>query len=338
MVLKTVEMDFEYMNMIPGPPRNQQEMYAQACSNDKTTVSTWRQQWLEQIAANKARFGSFKAQGIGQLYGKFDKQPVIVAGSGPSLKNSIEDLKDTKGIPILSCLHNFHYMEDHGVKVDYYVSLDAGAVTIPEIAEGGKKTLDEYKELTKDRTLLCFIGTHPDLLKLWQGKVLFFNCPIPDEGLLSEIEKIEQFHTYVSTGGNVLGAATYIAKAILGANPIAWVGSDFCFSYSKQFHPWKSKYDGNLGEAMRAVDVFGNKVLTWASYFNFKIWFDWLASTVAGLYINCSEGGTMGAYPEGNIMQIQQMPLKRFLWMYTMYHEMRAQCLEPEKKDMKILF
>jgi hypothetical protein len=337
-MLKTVEMDLEFMNQIPAAPRTAKDMYSQACSNDAVTVNAWADRWLSNIRANHTKYGPFRERSIGKLFGKFKHRPIIVAGSGPSLKNNIEDLKDPKGVPVISCLHNFHYMEDHGVPVDFYVTLDAGDITIEEISEGGSKSHEEYLEMTRGKTLLAFIGSPPKLLESWQGEVLFFNCPIPDHSVMEEVKKIEHFYTYVSTGGNVLGACTYIAKAILGCTPIAFVGADFCFSYTKQFHPWKSKYDGQIGEAMRGVDVFGNKVLTWQSYWNFKVWFDWLAGNVTGLYINCTEGGLLGAYPEGNIAQIQQMTLKQFLWMYSMHEMIRAQCENPCLEEKTILF
>lgn len=335
---KTIEMHFEFMNTIPGPPRKSDELYAQACSNDAITVSTWRDRWLSNIRANLEKFGPFKNNSIGSLFGKYARQPVIVAGSGPSLAGNVKDLKDTKGIPILSCLHNYHFMEDNGIKVDYYVTLDAGDVTLEEISEGGEKTAEEYLESTKDKTLLAFIGSPPKLLSAWRGKVLFFNCPIPSQEVMDEVAKIDNFHTYVSTGGNVLGATAYIARAILGCNPLVFVGADFCFSYTRQFHPWKSKYDKDLGQAMRAIDVYGNSVLTWQSYYNFKTWFDWLVCNVPGLYINCTEGGLLGAYPEGNISQIKQMELKQMVRMYSMFEEMRTQCENPLTDERKILF
>lgn len=335
---RTVEMDLEYMNTIAAPPRAANDMYSQACSNDKVTVNHWRDKWIANVRANREKFGPFAERGIGKLYGLFDKKPVIVAGSGPSLANNIEQLKDTKGIPIVSCLHNYHYMVDNDVPVDFFVTLDAGDVTIEELSEGGKRTHEEYLESTRDKTLLAFIGSPPKLLEQWRGEVYFFACPIPDQDIHQAISAIDPFHTYVSTGGNVLGACTYIARAILGAQPLAFVGADFCFSYTRQFHPWKSKYDGNLGEAMRAIDVFGNSVLTWQSYYNFKVWFDWLACNVPGIYINCSEGGLMGAYPEGNISQIRQMRLQDLVRMFSMYEEMREQCENPNTFQGKILF
>jgi hypothetical protein len=264
--------------------------------------------------------------------------PAIVAGAGPSLKRNGMELKDRGEIPLISCLHNFHFFEDRDIKVDYYVTLDAGEVTIEEVSEGGSKTEEEYWSATEKHTLLAYIGTSPRLLAKWRGKILFFNCPTPALGIDEEIEKIEKFHTFISPGGNVLGACLYIAKAIMGANPIAFVGADFSFSYDKKFHAWDSKYDKTMGQVLRTVDVFGHKVYTWASYHGFKCFFDWVVQRVPGSYYNCSEGGTFGAYPEGNIMSVRQVDLAEFLRMYHLCFETKDLCERPDEAQKAILY
>lgn len=335
---RTAEILLEYQNYIEAPPVAPRQLYGQACSNDAVTIDSWREIWIRNIKANKKRFGSFKEHGIGQLFGTAARQPAIVAGAGPSLKVNAHELKDRGNIPLVSCLHNFHFLEDMDAAPEYYVTLDAGPVTIEEVSEGGSKTADEYWALTKNRTLLAFIGTDPGLLEKWQGRVLFYNAPVPDDAYRAVIDEIEPFHSYVSNGGNVLGACLYIAKGILGANPISFVGADFSFSYEKKFHAWNSKYDKSLGYVLKAVDVYGNKVLTWQSYHNFKSWFDYVACQVPGIYVNCTEGGTFGAYPDGNIMAVRQMPLKDFLGMYRLHDMLKDQCVDPAQPSKTILF
>jgi hypothetical protein len=66
-------------------------------------------------------------------------------------------------------------------------------VTIEEVSEGGKKTPDEYWESTKDKKLVAFIGTHPDLLAKWKGEIYFFAAPIPDQALMDEVMALEPF-------------------------------------------------------------------------------------------------------------------------------------------------
>lgn len=335
---RKAEIILNYQNYIESPPVAPQQLYSQACASDEITINTWRESWIRNIKANKARFGSFKEHGIGTLFGTQKHKPVIIAGSGPSLKVNAEQLKSKRDIALVSCLHNFHFMEDKGIEVDYYVTLDAGPVVIDEVSEGGTKSSEEYWALSKNKTLLAYIGTDPRLFDLWQGKVYFFNAPVPDQRFRLDISKIEEFHTYVSNGGNVLGACLYISKGIFGGNPIAFVGADFSFSYDSKFHGWDSKYDQSLGYVVKATDVFGNRVSTWQSYLNFKNWFDWVALQVPGLYINCTEGGCFGAYSTGNLMAVRQMELSEFIRMYHAHEELRAQCEDPSASHNKILF
>lgn len=336
--MKKAEVYLQLQPLIDAPPATPQQLYGQACSNDQATVNSWRKTWISQIKANKQRFGSFAEHGIGQLFRKYLNQPVIVAGAGPSLKGNAEKLKDRGSIPLVSCLHNFHYFEDLGLAPEFYVTLDAGPVTIEEVTEGGTKTAEEYWALTKDRTLLAFTGTHPDLLAKWQGKIYFFNCPIPDKEVEAEVQAIENFNLWVSTGGNVLGACTYIAKGFLGASSVIFVGADFCFSYDHKFHAWDSKYDANLGTCVRLTDIYGIPRLTWQSYANFKGWFDYVAIQVPGHWINASEGGCLGSYQGGNIRAFQYLTLEEVFKMYGMTSHLEAQVKNPEVEAKIILF
>lgn len=337
---RKVEMILDYQNYIDRPPVAKEAMYSAATSNDNVTIQAWRQIWIDNIKANKEHFGSFKEHGIGQLFGKYKFGTAICAGSGPSLGYNGKHLSARNGLPLISCLHNFHFMEDNGVAPDFYVSLDAGEVVLEEVSEGGSKTPEEYWEMTKDRTLVAFIGSHPDLFKKWKGKVYLYNAPMPDADLIKAINDIEVFSTYLSTGGNVLGACLYLAKGIFGAHRVAFVGADFCFGYDKKsFHPWSSKYDMKLGNVVPVTDVFGVKCPSWPSYRNFKQWFDYLSLQIPGNWmINCSEGGCLGSYPEGNISSIVQMPLIDFMNQLNMCEEMRSQSETPEVFQQKILF
>ena len=335
---KYAKIRLDYQNVIPDLPIPPQELYRQACSNDNITIDSWKEKWIANTKANKAFLGSFKDKSIAKLYKSQEYKPCIIAGSGPSLAENVHILKDRGGIPLVSCLHNFHLMEDNDARPDYYVSLDAGDVVLEEISEGGKRTPDEYWELTKDRKLIAFIGSPPELLKRWKGEVYVFNAPVPNPDYQAKIDEIEKFHCWMSTGGNVLGAALYFARGTLGCGTIAFVGADFCFSYDNKFHAWDSKYDKNLGMVVKLVDVYGNKRLSWQSYVNFNGWFEQLSVDTPQIFINCSEGGCLGAFPQGNVASIRQMKLSRFLFMHRMHEELNDQMVRPEEAPPVILF
>lgn len=334
---KAATIYLEYQNYIDQSPVHPSALYGQACASDQVTIQAWRETWISQVRANHAIYGPFKDRSVAKIYNKFQHKPVFLLGAGPSLAKNAHQLVGKHGIPIISCLHNFHFLEDLGVKVDYYVSLDSGPITIDELSEGGNPETD-YWAKSKGKTLLCYTGTHPNLLAKWQGEFLFFNCPLPDQSVEAEIDAIERFKIYVSSGGNVLGASTYIAKGILGCSTTIFLGADFSFSYEEKFHGWDSKYDSKLGQVIRLTDIYGNKTKTWQSYANFKAWFDWVAQCVPGEYINATEGGIFGSYNEGNIRAVTQMDLDAVLQRYGMSEKLR-ECVEnPETTQIQLLF
>jgi hypothetical protein len=340
---RSVEMTLQFQDYIPGPPvPNKEMLYEKACSGDGITVRSWMDQWLEQLIANNKNY-DFKKSTIMSEHGKCAMKPCIIAGSGPSLKRNIQTLKQNKDVMLVSCLHNFAYFEDNGVKVDYYVNLDAGDITADEMSQGGKESPEHYWKLSKKRTLVSVVSGNPKLLKMWRGDIKFFSVAPPDKGYMEKVQKITDFNVMFNVGGNTLGACLYLAKAILGANPIAFIGADFCFDYTKKFHPFDSPYDKKYSGLVPCTDVFGNRVYSWQSYVNFKAWFDYEAcggkGGNPGIYINCTEGGILGAYPEGNIQQIQQWSLAEFLQCYTAYKILPGLIEERwKKKEFCFLF
>lgn len=298
----------------------------------------WKHIWLANMTANKLRFGSFAPHSIASEYQKYQYGSAIIAGSGPSLKGNAHELKNRGKIPLISCLHNFHYFEDLELAPEYYMSLDAGPVTIDEVTEGGSREPAEYWEKTKDRTLCAFTGTHPDLLQKWKGRILLFNCPIPRQDIIEKVDAIEKFNVYLSTGGNVLGACLYFAKSVLGAHINIFVGADFSFGYDHRFHAWDSKYDANMGKYLRVTDIFGIKVPTWPSYYGFKAYFDSVPQRIDGLYYNCSEGGCLGAYDAGNLSIFRYMDLKDCLTSLNINKEISEQMARPDAEPKKLLY
>lgn len=326
-MLKKLEIDLTYQRIIQGPPQNPQGLHAQAASSDDITVKTWKDTWIKNYELAKARFGSFADKSIGKLYGMNRFKPAIICGSGPSLKNSVEALKQNaaQDHPVLtiSCLHNFGFFEDEGFHADYYLSLDSGKIVVGDVTESRKENADYYWEKTKGKKLLATVASDPELFDKWQGEIYLFNSLIPDEEIRKKYDEIERFSHYVSAGGNALGGCLYVAKAIFGSDVVMLVGADFCFDYNNQFHSYQTHYD-SLGQYVMWPDVFGIPRKTWQSYLNFKFWFDWMACTVPGRYVNCSEG-LMGAYPEGNIQQFQYMPLKDALLPYRIHQQVIRQ-------------
>jgi len=338
MALQMIEMDLQFQNIIEGPPLSAEQLWSRCTGNDKITVTSWGNTWANQTEVNRKSY-DFNALTAMALHGKEAYKPIILAGSGPSLKKNVDWLLAKKvknqfgeemdwpgrgGIRIVSCVHNFPMFEDRGVmtKDDYYVNLDAGPITITEMHEGGKfaDNPQHYWDLTKDRTLVAHHCTHPDFLKKWQGPKYFFSDQSFTPGSLDPWLDVTIVPP-LQVGGCVLGAAMYFSEIILGASQVVFIGADFSFSYNKKFHAWDSQYDQKFSGVIPATDIFGNRVWTWPSYENFAFWFQYHACGGGGNnshnWVNCTEGGILGSWPHGNIKQIPQMVLSDYLKMQT---------------------
>lgn len=325
--IRKVDIDLQYQQLIPGPPASAGDLYKQACSGDKITVDSWRKIWLDQFKAAKERFGNLGDHTVGKLYGANRNQPCIVLGAGPSLKHNLDALKQNQEmdhpIRVVSCLHNYGLLEDEGIKADYYLTLDSGGIVVEDVSENRQHEPEWYWEKTKEHKLIAYAASPPKVWDLWKGEVYLYNCLIPDDSFRKEIDDVERFGHYLSTGGNALGGSVYFAKAILCSDPIMFVGADFCFEYDNTFHSYPTHYD-TPGNVVHAVDVYGNIRKTWPSYFNFKCFFDDMVTRVPGNWINCSDG-ILGAYREGNIANFQYMTLNDAIVTYKVTQRAKYQ-------------
>lgn len=326
----------EFQNYIPAPPVRKETLRQQYTQNDEITVNSWWPEWKANKIANWNAY-DIPGNSVMREHAKFGYKPVIIAGAGPSLKRNAKHLLKRGKMGLVSCLHNFGYFHDLGIRPDYYMNLDAGDITIPEMAQGGKKGEEYYWEASKDYTLVTAIHCNPKLHQRWKGKILWYDTLLNgmNEEIGDKCAGIADFRMYFQTGGNTLGASHYLARAVLGGSPIIFVGADLSFSHEKKFHPFDSPYDQKFSGVVPCHDVFGYKVATWPSYYGFKTWFEHQAlgglGNTPGTYINCTEGGILGAYPEGNIMQIPQRRLKEVITEYTL-HELLPTLVNDKSK------
>ncbi len=315
-----VEMKLQFQQACE-PQVPQESLYQQAISNDNVTINTWRDQWLIQAQENEAEFECSKNTVMSE-HNKFKYQPGIIAGSGPSLRKNAHELKNRGTISLVSCCHNFGYFVDNDIHPEYYLQLDAGHITVDELGQGGKREREFYWEATKNCTLIASTVINPTFARKWKGKILWYSTPLPDEGLFNKLQEASPTKIFFQTGGNALGAAYYMSRAILGCTPSVFVGADFSFGYDHKFHPFDSPYDSKFSGVMPKTDVYGNRVATWPSYSNFADWFLFQSQGGRGqnptFFINCTEGGILGASPQGNINTIKQMTLKALIFSYQM--------------------
>jgi len=347
-----IEMVLRLSPYIDGIPNGKESAWKAATNCDELTIKSWEKQWVDQTAANSKNYDFVKNSAFNAHMACYGK-PVILMGAGPSLKKNWKELVGDgdksigrKDLKIVAGVHNFPFCEDRNLMTsdDYYIVLDAGDITIREMSEGGSHDPDWYWDRTKDRTLIAYHGTHPGFIAKWKGPVLWYTTPYASLALAVEISKYVDISKTpgFNVGGNVMGAAMYFARAVLGCSIPVFIGMDLCFSYDHKFHAWDSQYDAKFSGVMPWIDIYGNRVWTWGSYFGFKNWFDYMACGGSGnnahLWINATEGGIMGAYHEGNIRQIIQIDLKTVLHMFNMSNLLPEMLKKSVSGQMHLLF
>jgi hypothetical protein len=93
-----------------------------------------------------------------------------------------------------------------------------------------------------------------------------------------------------------------------------------------------------MGHVQHATTIHGVKVPTWPSYFNFKSYFDSVALRIPGIYYNCTEGGCLGAYPEGNIEAFRYMDLKDCLKQMNLNDALAAHMADNANGEKLMLY
>jgi hypothetical protein len=211
---------------------------------------------------------------------------------------------------------------------------------------------DDYFAFDKadwsDVPLLADQTCNAEQLKKWPGKVKFFKSANPTDTNIGKFIKMEldrlvnpyKQGSVIEVGGHAMGAMLSIARGVMRANTIIFVGSDYCFNLDNKFYPFDYKIDktvvtenpdGTESEkpappsVQGAIfDIFGNQVGTNGAYLGFKNVMDngIKANKIAAMqsgedldFINASEGGALGALKGGNSKWMQYMRLEDAIYM-----------------------
>ena len=338
----SVPMILTYQPYVTQAPQTMQQQWDQACLADGKTSETWRDLWLDHIARNVEE-NDADSRTVEDMYGDYAHLPCLCVAAGPSLKRNFHSIKDVpEDLPVISCLHSFNKFVDEDTRCTAFVTLDAGDVVLRELYFGGKHPEQYYWDATKDYTLISGLVTPPELIKRWQGPVKFFNATIPDPRFMEIMPKTTKNTWVYSVGGSTYGAALYHAAWIWGCPELALAGADFAFDYMHKFHPWDSEYDTQFQGLVPCTDVYGNRVFSWPSYQNFRAWTEFQCQGSFAKHniriINCTEGGTLGAYPHGNVMWIEQKNLVDWIDQHKRWSQYKDKMAEREPGSYMVMW
>lgn len=215
----------EYIFSAPGEMSKQLRL-------DLNTIMGLMSKWLTNIKDNWNAIHT--NPDISEILNTYQGKKALVIGAGPSLKERkhLQVLResDLKDLVIFSTLHSLKWCLEEGIVPQFTGVVDASELMVNFI---DSPLVDEHAD---EMTLICCATTHPEVLKRWTGKKLyFFRSSIPQNILPNTdvfLSILLPKLTELSTGGNS-SSSMYCIANYLGCNPIGMIGTDF--GYPKGF-------------------------------------------------------------------------------------------------------
>jgi hypothetical protein len=179
----------------------------------------WLSRWSQNVFRNFPLLS--KCLGARFLCDACHGMPAFVVGVGPSLDESIKDLKDAKNRSvIISTDAALRALLANGITPDLVVSFDCKV---------DQKRLWENVPRGTNIPALLNSCTHPDTIASWPGPILFYNQFHTQDDLCHRILPIVLPELgQIPSGGTVGNMATFAAH-LMGCDPICCVGMDFSY-------------------------------------------------------------------------------------------------------------
>ncbi|MBI5749587.1 MAG: DUF115 domain-containing protein [Nitrospinae bacterium] len=273
------------------------------------TIQLFTPLWQSNFNKNKRDIA--RCPGVNTLKDKFKNIPCVIVGAGPSLDKNIKYLHAAKDRTlIISCDAALKTLLSNSITPSLVVNLDPQEYVV-----------DFFKGLdTRGLTLVASTVIHPSVLKMWFGRIIFYNKYAPDIPLFKQIQAVANEVGTLTPGGSVLSVA-YDLSFKIGANPITFIGQDLSYSsgnvYTREIihkeENLSSIYEKQKENIVSEMDIFGSNIPTIKSMSVTKQWLEWAFSQWkrdgALDVINSTEGGIL---KKG----CQIMPLSEVIYRY----------------------
>lgn len=202
---------------------------------------------------------------------RFADKPLIIVCAGPSLSQNIAELKNAGDKALIMAVgHIAPYLHNHGVKVDFYIEIEAQNVY------GGN-----FGRIPNE-TPLFILSTASKGLSAYTG----------EKYILFEEQSVEAHEKQfaVSAGGSVSTVALSLGL-LMGCSPIIFVGQDLSY-WTEQTHVDRNRKVIKLKNGKMVEAIGGGTCYTSAKLYACLKWIERYIKKFPGTsFINCTAEG-----------------------------------------------
>jgi len=215
----------------------------------------------------------------------FRQKPAVLVAAGPSLDQSIPELKKIKGRCVLIAADSaLAPLLDHGIEPDFVTSIDYQNRNFEKILP--------FLGETWPFSLVALIKSTPLVGKRFPARHLFmaFQEDIPQAWVIEALKVKELVPAASSVAHLSLGLALH-----LGADPIFFVGQDLAYTSASSDHAQGAIFKASGPDADREIfyvdGVDGKKVATDRQFLSMKKIFEDIIAESSRAYFNASHQG-----------------------------------------------
>ena len=275
------ELNFDYIKDLTG---NSEEIIPMDEFMERTWVNPeLESKWYDNYSKNKSSIQPAKQRNDGRV--------AILVGASPGINKNYEVLKNIDdNFVIISSLPAAKFLVDNDIIPDFVFAVDAAY-----------HNLDDLDFDHSGTTLVTSPFVMPEILNAWTGKAETYLLG-GGKGFNETI--IEDWGKHDIGGGNVISAAYLWAYKYLQCRHFIVMGVSLCF-YKDYYFDGRKKPNETPDEYngwYNAVDIYGEVVSTTPTLTMYKTWFETYVKHInehgGGSFINSTEDGILGAYPE----------------------------------------
>ncbi|MFZ9888271.1 MAG: motility associated factor glycosyltransferase family protein [Myxococcota bacterium] len=254
--------------------------------------------WARHCIANLPRLAL--APVVSDLSQALADKPAIIVCPGPSLKKSLDSLREVQGRAVIIAVnHALHNLANEGITPDFAIALDPSERLIKHF---------EGIDLSRVAAIILANSVSPELFRIpGVDRYMRMSCNAAAEIWLNQFLAHQKI---IDSGGTIAHAGAVLAQ-LWGCNPIVLVGQDLAYTggqvyaegtaENRQLLPTSdARYakEGGVTRFMLEVDGWnGERISTSLQFHMYRRWYEsWVASLPNTKFFNCSEGG---AYIKG---------------------------------------